>query len=566
MTAEDLKAQGNKAFSAGDFTTAITFFSQAIELDPKNHVLYSNRSGSYASLKKYDEALQDAEKTVECKPDWAKGYSRKGAALYGLKKYKEAAEAYKAGLKIDPNNAQLTKGLEDTEAAMGADSASPFGKMFGPDIWAKIAGNPKLSPYLSQPDFCQKITEIQSDNGNLSKHIQDPRVMQVLSALLGVEMRTASPDEFKAAEEEEVPPPAPREVPKKEKKKEEPVPMEVEMTEEEKKAKDSRAESDKVKDEGNKLYKSRKFEEALEKYAAAYSLDDTNVAVLSNKAAVLYEMGRYKEAIEVCDQAVERGRELRVDYKLVGRALGRAGNAYAQLKDYPNAIKYLNKSLAEHRTKEVLEKLREIEKLQKLAEEEAYQNPEIANAEREKGNELFKKHLYADAVKCYTESIKRNPRDPRGYSNRAACYVKLMALPEADKDCDKAIELDENFVKAYIRKAGIYYAKKDYMKAIDICNLAKEKDTDGKNKQEIDAQIYQCHAAINQVQNSDNREEALKQAMSNPEVQAILADPAMNAILQQMQTDPAAVRDHMKNKDVAAKIRTLINAGVLRMA
>ena len=45
-------------------------FSQAIELDPSNHVLYSNRSGAYASLKDWQKALEDANKVTEIKPDW----------------------------------------------------------------------------------------------------------------------------------------------------------------------------------------------------------------------------------------------------------------------------------------------------------------------------------------------------------------------------------------------------------------------------------------------------------------------------------------------------------------
>lgn len=58
-------------------------FSKAIELEPTNHVLYSNRSGAYASKKEFDKALEDATKTTELNPDWAKGYGRKGAALHG---------------------------------------------------------------------------------------------------------------------------------------------------------------------------------------------------------------------------------------------------------------------------------------------------------------------------------------------------------------------------------------------------------------------------------------------------------------------------------------------------
>lgn len=58
-------------------------FSKAIEIEPSNHVLYSNRSGAYASLKDFDHALEDANKVTEIKPDWAKGWGRKGAALHG---------------------------------------------------------------------------------------------------------------------------------------------------------------------------------------------------------------------------------------------------------------------------------------------------------------------------------------------------------------------------------------------------------------------------------------------------------------------------------------------------
>ena len=58
-------------------------FSQAIDLEPTNHVLYSNRSGAYASKKDFAKALDDANKTTEIKPDWAKGWGRKGSALHG---------------------------------------------------------------------------------------------------------------------------------------------------------------------------------------------------------------------------------------------------------------------------------------------------------------------------------------------------------------------------------------------------------------------------------------------------------------------------------------------------
>jgi stress-induced-phosphoprotein 1 len=74
-----------------------------------------------------------------------------------------------------------------------------------------------------------------------------------------------------------------------------------------------------------------------------------------------------------------------------------------------------------------------------------------------------------------------------------------------------------------------------------------------------------CYQGLNDVQSGANREETLKRAQSNPEVQKIMADPVMQSILKQMQENPAAAQEHLKNPGVAAKINTLINAGVISM-
>ena len=115
MSAGELKDKGNAEFKVGNYDAAIGHFSSAIKLEP-SHVLYSNRSACNCGLRKYDDALKDAESCIGLKGDWGKGYGRKGAALHGMGRFDDAVAAYEAGLKVEPGLAMLVKGRDDAKA------------------------------------------------------------------------------------------------------------------------------------------------------------------------------------------------------------------------------------------------------------------------------------------------------------------------------------------------------------------------------------------------------------------------------------------------------------------
>lgn len=566
-SAEELKNQGNLLFSSGNFEEAVDVFTLAISSDQSNAVLYSNRSAAYASLKQWNEAVEDAKKTTELRPDWGKGWSRLGTALQGRGNMKEAHEAFAKGLEVDPTNAQIQKGLETTKAAMNAPSPREFPNPFsGADVIERLQKDPRTASLLQDPSFRAKIVELRANPQNVTKYLQDPGMMDVLSVLLNFNMSEAqpgAPEPAAAASEPEV---------KKEKEPETKKPAEpvkpVLSAEEE--------ESLKLKEQGTEAYKRRDFPKALELYEAAFKLSPQNASLLLNQSAVHFEAGNYEKAIEKANEAVDCARcaDKPSDYTFYGKAYARIANSLVKLDRLEEAVRFYNKSLTEHRNADTLTRLRDTEKLISERAKAAIYNPELAEAARNEGNAHFKEGRFVEAVTAYTEAIRRDEKDPRAYSNRAACYLKLAAIPEGLKDCEKAIQLDPNFIRAYIRKAALLYAKKDYSECLEVCEKAAALDTENKHTTEIQGQrtkatfeIYrqqqQQSASINE---SDTEASIADKIAKDPELAAIISDPAMRMILQQMQTDPAAVQEHMRNPSVAAKIRKLVASGILRTA
>ncbi|CDF32280.1 unnamed protein product [Chondrus crispus] len=112
----EFKATGNKAMQSGAFQKAMRLYTRALDLDPANSILYSNRSAAHFNLRQFSESLDDAESAILCDAMWWKAYKRKGLALIHMQRYEEAIHALEEGLRIIKKNAEMEKNLEFAKA------------------------------------------------------------------------------------------------------------------------------------------------------------------------------------------------------------------------------------------------------------------------------------------------------------------------------------------------------------------------------------------------------------------------------------------------------------------
>ncbi|TVU30031.1 hypothetical protein EJB05_21633 [Eragrostis curvula] len=107
-----LKSLGSEAFEKKEYCFASLFYSKAIDLDPDDATLFSNRSLCWLRLGDGEKALQDALKCREMWPDWPKACYRQGASLMLLEvDYESACQTLLDGLKLDPEMAEIEHAL-----------------------------------------------------------------------------------------------------------------------------------------------------------------------------------------------------------------------------------------------------------------------------------------------------------------------------------------------------------------------------------------------------------------------------------------------------------------------
>merc|ERR1712165_571960 len=334
----------------------------------------------------------------------------------------------------------------------------------------------------SDPEFMAKIKKLQTDPNSLTSMLGDPRIMEVFQALLGANgMQMKTDDDTTGSSTTATTPPTPAtsaatSPQPKAAEETKPEPMEVKkekeeedlssLTPAERKRKQDQKAAIEAKERGNKLYKSKKFDDALAAYDEAIALDPTNMTFISNKAAVYFTSKKYDECIEACKAAVEVGKDNRAPFEDRAKALTRCAKAYQKKGDLLNAIEMCKSAQLESFDKATqrLMKTMELEKRQKDALD--YQDDDKAEEAKQTGNTHFRNREWGKAVESYEEAVKRAPKNATIRNNLAAALCKIMDFNGAKREIEVALDLDPKYVKAWARKADIEVLMKDNHKAM----------------------------------------------------------------------------------------------------
>lgn len=176
---DDLKKKGREVFAEKKFDAAAQFYGKAIDLDPTDAVLFSNRAQCYINLMKWKLAMNDCKDGLDQNPTTnikIKLLYRKALAAKGLNQLSLAAECIDKVLEISPSNLAAKTELEIINSMLGDVEFQVSKKMKPsangsqipievvdslPEEYARIV-YPSSVPKVKQPDnprLVEKVSE-----------------------------------------------------------------------------------------------------------------------------------------------------------------------------------------------------------------------------------------------------------------------------------------------------------------------------------------------------------------------------------------------------------------------
>jgi tetratricopeptide (TPR) repeat protein len=186
-----------------------------------------------------------------------------------------------------------------------------------------------------------------------------------------------------------------------------------------------------------------RYNEAIEVLDKAIDLDPQNAWAWSNKGNALTDLGRYPEAIQAFNKAIELEPLYALAYSNKGWSLDEQGK-------YDEAIEALDRAIE--------------------------LDPQLALAWCNKGNTLTNQGKYDEAIEALDQAIGLDSQLALAWNNKGVALTNQGKYDEAIKVLDKAIDLDPQLALAWNNKGWALNRKGKYNKAIIVLDKAIDLD------------------------------------------------------------------------------------------
>ena len=107
-----------------------------------------------------------------------------------------------------------------------------------------------------------------------------------------------------------------------------------------------------------------------------------------------------------------------------------------------------------------------------------------------------------------------------------------MDFNAALKAADKALEVDDSYIKAYAKKGNAHFGLREYHKALEAFKRGLTANPDNREFQEgmqkTQMKLYSGS------ETKEEQEDRACHAMADPEIQRILADPTIQILLRNL--------------------------------
>jgi tetratricopeptide (TPR) repeat protein len=339
----------------------------------------------------------------------------------------------------------------------------------------------------------------------------------------------------------------------------------------------------KKKEEGNKCFVAKDFEQAIRLYQTCLDEMPANApkslksSVYGNRATCHFHLKQYEKAVTAATSA------LSYDKKYV-KALYRRGLAYQSLGQLEQAAKDLEKTIRldpnNKLARKALQKIKNPQSMPTITKKDAAKKslhlPEVHEAMKSPAIDELKKGAWA--TPDLMQKMATNPRIQAGMRN--PYYMQVMKELETDpkgamEKCNSDPGL-KDFIQEWMGMMGGHFdglADKEADKAAKDAEKAKKAQQEYEAAREKAAQD-EAAAAVNpitgkgirwdEMPKSKEADKQVKDIMANVELSKLLQDPEMHKVLQKC-GEPGGLQHFLRDPTWGPKIKMMADAGLVQI-